>query len=111
MTDDEDLTMHRVQGNLYTHFGAPNGEELRLATLLSNEIDSALRERGWTPTAAAEATGLPEQDIRAMRNGNLQWFHVRHPLDALTKLGCNITIVVHPPDEESGVIHVQGIDD
>ena len=110
--DGEDhTTIHRVQGNLYTHFGAPNGEELRLLALRSNERESALRMRGWTPRTAARATGLDERDIAVMKNGSLRRFHAGNLLDALTKLGCSITVVSTRLRRGSCVIYLQGIDD
>lgn len=109
MTDDEDMTIYRGSGCLYTDAGYPNPAEMRTKALLGNSVSVILEERGWRPAAAAEATGLDEQVFVDAQRGRAG---VGHLIEALTRLGADILISVGEADEDRrGAVLVQGPDD
>ena len=111
MTDDEDLTIHRGTGCLWTDLGYPNSAEMATKSRLAALISDILRDQGWSPVAAAVVTGLPEDVFAYAQRGRLGDISVGDLIEALTRLGCDILITIGAPENERGAVLVQGPDD
>lgn len=112
MTDDEDLTIHRGSGCLWTDLGYPNAAEMTVKSALAHRVNAVLRDRGWAPLAAAEATGLGSDVFANSDRGQLSRINVGDLIEALTRLGADILITVGEAREgERRAALVQGPDD
>lgn len=108
----EDLTIHRGTGCLWTDLGYPNPAEMTVKSALAHRINAILRDRGWSPVAAAEATGLGADLFANADRGQLSKFTVGDLIEALARLGANIVITVGEAVEgERGVALVRGVED
>ncbi len=111
-TDDEDLTIHRGSGCFLTDQGYQNVAETRVRALLANRVALILEARGWSPVAAAEATGLEPEVFVHAHQGRLDKISVGDMIEALIRLGSDILITIGEAVEgERGVALVQGPDD
>lgn len=108
---DEDLTIHRGTGCLWTDLGYDNAAEMTAKSRLAARLTDILRERGWRHREAAEATGLPAEIFWHTQRGRLSQVSVGEMIEALTRLGSDILIVVGEPENERGAVLVRGPDD
>jgi len=109
MADDEKMTIHRGSGCFLTDQGIQNVAETRVRALLANLVCLVLEERGWSPIAAAEATGLNAEVFVDAERGRCG---VGDLIEAMTCLGADILITVgNAVEDERGIALVQGPDD
>lgn len=112
MSDDEDhTTIHRGTGCLWTDMGYDNAAEMSVKAALAHHLDATLQARGWRHREAAEATGMPAEVFWHTQRGRLDQVSVGEMIEALTRLGCDILIVVGEPENEPGAVLVRGPDD
>ena len=112
MTDEDNTTIHRGSGCLWTDLGYDNAAEMTVRSALAHRVNAILSERGWRPIAAAEATGLEVEVFEKSDRGQLSKLNVGDLIEALTRLGADILITVGEAREgERGAVLVQGPDD
>lgn len=112
MTGGEDLEIHRGSGCLWTDLGYPNPAEMSVKSALAHRVNEIVRGRGWSPIAAAEATGLGVEVFAHADRGQLSRISVGDLIEALTRLGAVILIcVVEAQEGERGATLVRSVED
>ncbi|MBX9910820.1 MAG: helix-turn-helix domain-containing protein [Beijerinckiaceae bacterium] len=108
---DEDLTIHRGTGCLWTDLGFSNPAEKEVVARLCAIISDVIRERGWTPGDAARAIDMDAEMIRHAMYGRLSQVTAGDLFEVITRLGCDVGISVGPPQNERGAVMVWRTDD
>jgi predicted XRE-type DNA-binding protein len=108
---DEDLTIHRGTGCLWTDLGFSNRAEMEVRARLAAIITDVIREKCWTPGDAARATGMDASIIRSARHGRLSELSAGDLFEVITRLGCDVGISVGPPENKRGAVLVWRADD
>lgn len=109
--EEDNETIHRGTGCLWTDLGFSNPAEMEVRARLAAIITDVIRERGWTPGDAARATGMDTSIIRSARHGHLSQVSAGDLFEVVTRLGCDVGISVGPPENERGAVLVWRTDD
>ena len=96
MTHDSDTTIRRGTGNVFADLGHADPDTHLLKAQLVNRMHDILRDRKLSQTQAAAATGVSQPDISRMLKGQFRDVSVERILRMLTRLGCEVDIVVTP---------------
>lgn len=108
---DEDLTIHRGTGCLWTDLGFDNPAEMSVKAGLAHAISEVMRSRGWSSRAAARRTDIDAHVIEHAIQGRLSKVSVGDLFEVITRLGCDIGISVGTPGDERGDVLVWRTDD
>ncbi len=108
MTHESDIAIRRGSGNLYADLGYIDPDMQLLKAQLVNRIHDIMRERKLTQTQAAHAVGMSQPDISRLLKGHFRDVSVERIMRMLTRLGCEVDIVVTPQGSQapSDPIHV-----
>ena len=83
-------------GNVFADLGLPDADaHLVKAKLVSNLLDT-MRDKGLTQTKAAQLMGITQPEISRFSNGQFREVTAERLMRLLTKLGCEVEIVVQP---------------
>jgi len=88
--------MVRGTGNVFADLGLPRPEERLAKASLALEIERVIRKRGLSQAAAAEALGIDQPKVSALRNGRLNGFSVERLIRFLNALDRDVEIVIKP---------------
>ncbi|HEX5235135.1 MAG TPA: helix-turn-helix transcriptional regulator [Silvibacterium sp.] len=80
----------------YAEIGFKDAEGMELKAQLVIKIAKILRERGWTQQHAAKVIGLTQPKLSQMLRGQFRGISEAKMMDCLTRLGCEVRIVVRP---------------
>jgi predicted XRE-type DNA-binding protein len=79
----------------------PDEKEILLKSPLVAKITEIINSRQWSQKQAADALGLAQPKLSRILNGHLGYVSQPKLLEYLTRLGCDVQIVVspaqHPP--------------
>jgi predicted XRE-type DNA-binding protein len=81
-------------GNVFRDLGLAHAEELGTKARLAIEIGRMISKRGLTQTKAARAMGIDQPKVSALVRGRLEKFSVERLCALLTRLGCDVNILV-----------------
>lgn len=85
--------------NVFADLGLPDAERhLRKADLVA-QMRKIVDERGWTQLRAAREVGMTQPRLSKMFRGHFEGISEEKMLDALTRLGCRVEIVISKPAE------------
>jgi predicted XRE-type DNA-binding protein len=90
------IRMVRGTGNVFADLGLPRPEERLAKASLALEIERVIRKRGLSQAAAAEALGIDQPKVSALRNGRLNGFSVERLIRFLNALDRDVEIVIKP---------------
>jgi predicted XRE-type DNA-binding protein len=94
MSKKEDTSIRRGTGNVFADLGFPDAETHLLKAELMSRVQDILEERQLTQTEAAKITGVSQPDLSRMLKGRFRDVSVERIMRMLTKLGCEVDIVV-----------------
>jgi len=94
MSKHEDTTIHRGSKNVFADLGFPDAETHLLKAELMSRVQDILEEKKLTQTEAAKITGVSQPDLSRMLKGRFRDVSVERIMRMLTKLGCEVDIVV-----------------
>jgi predicted XRE-type DNA-binding protein len=101
MTHDSDLTIRRGTENVFADLGHADPDTHLLKAQLVNRMHEIMRDRKLSQTQAAAATGISQPDISRLLKGQFRDVSVERIMRMLTRLGCEVDIVVTPQGSET----------
>lgn len=96
MKKKADATIRRGTGNIFADLGFPDAETHLLKAQLMSRVQDTMLDRKFTQTEAARITGVSQPDLSRMLKGHFRDVSVERIIRILTKLGCEVDIVVKP---------------
>lgn len=105
MSKKEDTSIRRGTRNVFADLGFPDAETHLLKAEL--RVQDILEERQLTQTEAAKITGVSQPDLSRMLKGRFRDVSVERIMRMLTKLGCEVDIVVKRANRRFAPIHLE----
>ncbi len=96
MSKKDDITIRRGTANVFADLGFPNADTHLLKAQLMSRVQDTLQDLKLTQTEAARVTGISQPDLSRMLKGQFRDVSVERIMRMLTKLGCDVDIVVKP---------------
>lgn len=108
MSEETDTQIRPGTGNVFADLGYADAETHFLKAQLVSRMKDVLEERGLTQTAAAKATGVGQPAISRILKGQFRDISVERIIRMLTRLGCEVDIVIRAGGAKSkgSVIHL-----
>jgi predicted XRE-type DNA-binding protein len=94
MTRKPDAAIRRGTKNIFADLGFPDADTHLLKAQLMSRVQDTMQERQLNQTAAAQLTGVSQPDLSRMLNGQFRDVSVERIMRMLTKLGCEVDILV-----------------
>jgi predicted XRE-type DNA-binding protein len=107
MNDQDSIV--RGSENVFADLGFADAQTHALKAALVTRIRSILSESRLTQTDAAQRMGLSQPDVSRLLRGQFRDVSVERLMRMLTKLGCDVDIVIHhhgKPVTERDTIHL-----
>jgi predicted XRE-type DNA-binding protein len=95
MNMNDDTTIVRGSTNVFADLGYADAETHQLKAGLVTRIRDILSEAHLTQTEAAERMGLSQPDVSRLLRGQFRDVSVERLMRMLTRLGCDVDIVIH----------------
>lgn len=89
-------TIERGTSNVFADLGFPDPETHMFKAQLVTRIQDVIDTRGLTQSAAAKATGVSQPDVSRILRGQFRDISVERILRMLTRLGCEVDVIVRP---------------
>jgi len=105
MNKKQDASIRRGTGNVFADLGFPDAETHLLKAELMSRVQDILEERQLTQTEAAKITGVSQPDLSRMLKGRFRDVSVERIMRMLTKLGCEVDIIVKRANRRFAPIH------
>jgi predicted XRE-type DNA-binding protein len=96
MSKREEASIRRGTKNVFADLGFPDAEMHLLKAELMCRVQDILEEKRLTQTESAKVTGVSQPDLSRMLRGRFRDVSVERIMRMLTKLGCEVDIVVRP---------------
>lgn len=96
MSDIEQDGIEQGSGNVFADLGTPDPAGHQLKAQLVARMLEAMRDQGLTQTAAAGLMGITQPEVSRMSRGQFRDVTADRLLRLLTRLGCEVDIVVQP---------------
>lgn len=96
MSKKDDTTIRRGTTNVFADLGFPNPDTHLLKAQLMSRVQDTIEDRKLTQTEAARLTGVSQPDLSRMLRGHFRDISVERIMRMLTRLGCEVDIVVKP---------------
>src|SRR6266404_1993371 len=108
MSRHEDISIRCGTKNVFADLGFPGADTHLLKAELMSRGQDILAQRRLTQTQAAKITGVSQPDLSRMLKGRFRDVSVERIMRMLTKLGCEVDIVVKPQGRKKAfaAIHV-----
>jgi predicted XRE-type DNA-binding protein len=106
MTHESDRTIRRGSGNVFADLGHTDPDTHLLKAELVNRIHEIMRDRKLTQTQAAHTVGMSQPDISRLLKGQFRDVSVERIMRMLTRLGCEVDIVVTPQGSEAASVPI-----
>ena len=101
MTDGSDTIIRRGSGNLFADLGYADPDTHLLKAQLVYRVHEIMRDRKLTQTQVADAVGMSQPDISRLLKGQFRDVSVERIMRMLTRLGCEVDIVVTPQGSQT----------
>ncbi len=96
MSKDEKNAIRRGTANVFADLGYADADTHLLKAELVARVQDIVKDRKLSQTAVAEMVGVSQPDISRMLKGRYREISVERIIRMLTKLGCDVDIVVKP---------------
>lgn len=106
MTHESDSTIRRGSGNVFADLDRPDPDSHLLKAQLVNRMHEIMRDRKLTQTQAADTVGMSQPDISRLLKGQFRDVSVERIMRMLTRLGCEIDIVVTPEGSQAPTVPI-----
>lgn len=105
--DDSDIQYG--SGNVFADLGYGEPDMHMLKAELVSRINEIMTEKKLTQMQAAQVMGISQPDISRLLKGQFREISVERIMRLLTKLGCEVDIVIKPPGRKraSSIIHLK----
>jgi predicted XRE-type DNA-binding protein len=108
MKKTEDTSVRRSSKNIFADLGYSDPTTHLLKAQLVSRIVEIINEQKLTQIQAAKIIGLSQPDISRLLNGQFREVSVERIMRILTRLGCEVDIVLKPSGHKrsAAVIHL-----
>jgi len=96
MSKKNDIAIRRGTGNIFADLNFPDADTHLLKAQLMSRVQDTMRDRKLNQTEAARIMGVSQPDVSRMLRGQFRDVSVERIMRMLTKLGCEVDIVVKP---------------
>lgn len=100
MSKKSDTAIRRGTKNVFADLAFPDADTHLLKAELMSRVQDVLEARHLTQTEAARITGVSQPDMSRMLKGRFRDVSVERIMRMLTKLGCEVEILVRPPESK-----------
>ncbi len=109
MSKRQDTAIRRASKNVFADLGYADADTHLLKAQLMSRVQDTLQDRKLTQTEAARIMGVSQPDVFRMLRGQFRDLSVERIMRMLTKLGCEVEIVVKPQGRKKAfaTIHVE----
>jgi predicted XRE-type DNA-binding protein len=109
MNSRKRTTIQRGTANVFADLAFPDADTHLLKAQLVSQVQDIMAERKLNQTAAARIMGVSQPDISRMLKGQFRDVSVERIMRMLTKLGCQVDIVVKPQGRKQpfAAIHLE----
>ena len=95
-------SIRRGSANVFADLGFPDAETHFLKSELMSRVQDMMQDRKLTQTEAARLTGVSQPDLSRMLKGHFRDVSAERIMRMLTRLGCEVDIVVKPKGRKRG---------
>ncbi len=108
MSKNKDTSIRRGTGNIFADLGFPGADTHLVKAQLMSRVQDTMRNRKLNQTEAARIIGVSQPDVSRMLKGQFRDVSVERLMQMLTRLGCEVDIVVKPQGRKKAfaAIHV-----
>ena len=96
MNDDDETRVRHGSGNVFADLGYAGPDTHFLKAGLMSRVIEIIHARKLTQTQAARLTGVSQPDISRLLKGQFRDVSMERIMRMLTRLGCEVDIVVKP---------------
>jgi len=96
MTEHSADSVQMGTGNIFADLGHADPDTHLLKAQLVSRFADVMVERNMTQVAAARASGVSQPDVSRILKGHFRDVSVERLMRMLTRLGCEVDIVVRP---------------
>ena len=100
MTEDHDIVKMGGE-NVFADLDRPDPDTHFLKAQLVSRMADVMDERKLTQTAVAKVAGVSQPDVSRILKGQFRDISVERLMRMLTRLGCEVDIVVRPRGSEA----------
>ena len=100
MRKQQVASIRRGTKNVFADLGFPGAETHLLKAELMSRVQDVLEEQQLTQTEAARITGVSQPDLSRMLKGRFRDVSAERIMRMLTKLGCEVDILVKPQGQK-----------
>jgi predicted XRE-type DNA-binding protein len=100
------IEIEEGSGNVYADLGMADADEMMVKAQLASKIGEIIKDRKWGQQQAADVLGIPQSKLSKMLRGQFRGISEAKMLDCLTRLGCDVQIVVGPACRTTSAGHV-----
>ncbi|QYE35696.1 helix-turn-helix domain-containing protein [Polymorphobacter sp. PAMC 29334] len=101
MTEDPDLSVQMGTSNVFADLGHADSDTHLLKAQLVARMADVMADRKLTQVAAAKASGVSQPDVSRILKGQFRDVSVERLMRMLTRLGCEVDIVVRLGGQEA----------
>jgi predicted XRE-type DNA-binding protein len=105
--ETESNSIKRGSSNIFADLGHSDPEAHLLKAQLVSRIDEIMTDKKLTQVQAAEIMGLSQPDVSRLLRGQFRDVSVERIMRMLTRLGCEVDIVIKVPGRKRASIHLQ----
>jgi predicted XRE-type DNA-binding protein len=87
--------------NIFADLGLPDADTHKLKAELVAQLRTTVTERGLTQSEAGDLMGISQPEVSRILRGHFTDVSVERLMRMLTRLGCEIDIVVTPSGREA----------
>jgi predicted XRE-type DNA-binding protein len=91
---ETEIAMERSSGNVYADLGFRDAAEMLVKAQLVAKIGEILTARKWTQQQASKILGIPQPKLSKMLRGQFRGISEAKMMECLTRLGCDIQIII-----------------
>lgn len=108
-TDNNDSSISSGGSNVFADLGYSDPDTHLLKAQLVSHIDEIISARKLTQIQAAKLMGISQPDVSRLLKGQFRDVSVERIMRMLTRLGCEIDIVIKAPGRKrsNSTIHLQ----
>jgi predicted XRE-type DNA-binding protein len=109
MSKKTGTTIVHGTNNIFADIGRPDADTHLLKAELVSRIQDVIAEQKLTQVKASKRMGISQPNVSRLLNGQFRDMSVERLMRLLTKLGCNVDIVIRNPGRNAkskDTIHV-----
>jgi predicted XRE-type DNA-binding protein len=103
-------TIEMGTSNLFADLGYADADTHLFKAQLVTRLKDVMTGRSMTQTAAAKVTGVSQPDMSRILKGHFRDISVERLMRMLTRLGCEVDVIVRPLEGEGQVSAIRFVE-